>query len=128
MATTSASASSRQPAKALAVTSVSTAQYDPESSAKEAVPACQEWALTQRQAQTFFEAAEEIDMRAYYHDYDTAPCMVAGTLSALRKTWNFTINGAGKGTLVRDDEKRYFGCKSSTCQALSMWPDEGTGE
>ena len=82
---------------------------------------CLNWSPSPHSASLFFTLSESITDRDYYHDFDTAPCKVTGTLEVNGQEWKFEINGAAKGLWVRGDEKRFFGCKRSECGPLVMW-------
>ncbi|MDN5780467.1 MAG: hypothetical protein L0H23_00350 [Luteimonas sp.] len=77
--------------------------------------------MTARQAEQFFKLGERIDERRYHHDFDTAPCMITGTVDAGGRVWEFSINGAAKAKWRDGDEVRYFGCTVPECADLAMW-------
>ena len=105
----------------ISVLSISKTETDPTSSAQEAAGECETWNLTDRQAADFFRIARQVDAQTYYHDYDTAPCMVRGSLRSGGKEWAFEVNGARKGYLLSGSERRLYGCEVAECESLGMW-------
>lgn len=104
------------------VLSISPVEIDETASALEGAPEiCQNWSLTEDQAEKFFLSSTRLDARTYYHEYDTAPCKLTGIVNTEGKTWKFVINGAAKAVLVSDGDTQYLGCSTPSCEPLVMW-------
>jgi len=103
------------------VTEISRVESDTAATAKAGNAAtCQQWTLTAAQAEQLLSLSHEIDERAYRHDYDTAPCKIAGLVRREGRTWQFTINGAAKTVLKRGNDVKYLACDAQGCEPLAM--------
>lgn len=69
--------------------------------------------------------SDAIDSRTYVHEYDTAPCIITGTLVEDGRAWKFEINGAAKARLTSGDDERLIGCSKPACKPLVMWEFTG---
>ncbi|MGO1541494.1 MAG: hypothetical protein ACTH0Y_03040 [Luteimonas sp.] len=111
----------RTPAADVAVIDIGSVEPVATASARELAPRCDTWAPDQKSAAKFFAISQGIPARAYHHDFDTAPCKVAGTLRSNGGAWEFEINGAAKGLWRQGDTTLYFGCTDPSCAPLVLW-------
>ena len=97
--------------QSIIVVTVSMPRVETTASARSDLPdSCGDWWLTAPQVEAFFRRSGRIGFAQYIHHFDTASCSVDGTLRAAGRTWQFTINAAGKGLWREESNVRYFGC------------------
>ena len=102
--------------RSVVVMTISPPRVETTASARaDAAEDCGGWSVTPRQVEDFFRRSERIGFAGYIHHFDTASCSVDGTLRAEGRTWQFSLNAAGKGIWRQGPEARYFGCRTEAC-------------
>jgi hypothetical protein len=78
---------------------------------------CEDFRLTEAQAQEFFAKAEAVTAEQIHDDYDVLPCWAQGTTEsgAGKTTWKIRAGGTAEITDSKGDVT-YLGCK--TCDEL----------
>lgn len=86
--------------------------------------ACDAWALSPSQVETFFALAMAYPDRPYTQFYQVG-CSLSGRVHRDGREWRFAINGGGTATLQAGDTLRHFGCSAPGCEALLLLPSDG---
>lgn len=117
----------RAPVVDVAIIDMGSISPDPSASADKFAAQCDTWNPDRDFVAKFFAVSREIPARAYHHDFDTAPCKVAGTLHSNGSAWEFEINGAAKGLWRQGNTTLYFGCTDPSCAPLVLWEQPPMG-
>lgn len=88
---------------------------------------CRAWSPTPAQAERFLNLSESIGGDGSFHAFYHLPCEVRGVAEKDGVRWNFWINSAAYGALLRDEESVLIGCRRPECEPLVMMMPEGPG-